>query len=481
MLKQDLHLKLSQKLSPQQIQLMKLIQLPTLSFEQKLQRELEENPALEAGKEGAENEDPDFQQEEERDVIDADDINIDEYLSDDEIPSYRLSANNYSPDDDDKQIPYASGVSFTQFLMDQMRTFTIDEKESQIARFLVGSIDETGYIRRTLLDIVDDLAFTENLFVDEFEVRKVLGLVQQLDPAGVGALDLQDCLMLQLQRKEQTSSVVIANEMITSHFTSFSKKHFSKLMSALQIDEEQLKKAIKEIEKLNPKPGASYASSTKINSHITPDFTILIVEGELQLKLNGRNAPELHVSSSYKNMMAGYKESKVKNKAQQEAVLFIKQKLDAAKWFIDAVKQRNHTLLITMNAILNYQKEFFLTGDEQKIRPMVLRDIASIIQMDISTVSRVANSKYVETPYGTRLIKSFFSEGVTNSEGEDVSSIEIRKALEDIINTEDKSNPLTDEQLKEALHQKGYPVARRTVAKYRDIIGAPVARLRKKL
>jgi RNA polymerase sigma-54 factor len=481
MLKQDLHLKLSQKLSPQQIQLMKLIQLPTLSFEQKLQRELEENPALEAGKEGAENEDPDFQQEEERDVIDADDINIDEYLSDDEIPSYRLSANNYSPDDDDNQIPYASGVSFTQFLMDQMRTFTIDEKESQIARFLVGSIDETGYIRRTLLDIVDDLAFTENLFVDEFEVRKVLGLVQQLDPAGVGALDLQDCLMLQLQRKEQTSSVVIANEMITSHFTSFSKKHFSKLMSALQIDEEQLKKAIKEIEKLNPKPGASYASSTKINSHITPDFTILIVEGELQLKLNGRNAPELHVSSSYKNMMAGYKESKVKNKAQQEAVLFIKQKLDAAKWFIDAVKQRNHTLLITMNAILNYQKEFFLTGDEQKIRPMVLRDIASIIQMDISTVSRVANSKYVETPYGTRLIKSFFSEGVTNSEGEDVSSIEIRKALEDIINTEDKSNPLTDEQLKEALHQKGYPVARRTVAKYRDIIGAPVARLRKKL
>jgi RNA polymerase sigma-54 factor len=461
--------------------LMKLIQLPTLSFEQKLQRELEENPALEAGKEGAENEDPDFQQEEERDVIDADDINIDEYLSDDEIPSYRLSANNYSPDDDDKQIPYASGVSFTQFLMDQIRTFTIDEKESQIARFLVGSIDETGYIRRTLLDIVDDLAFTENLFVDEFEVRKVLGLVQQLDPAGVGALDLQDCLMLQLQRKEQTSSVVIANEMITSHFTSFSKKHFSKLMSALQIDEEQLKEAIKEIEKLNPKPGASYASSTKINSHITPDFTILIVEGELQLKLNGRNAPELHVSSSYKNMMAGYKESKVKNKAQQEAVLFIKQKLDAAKWFIDAVKQRNHTLLITMNAILNYQKEFFLTGDEQKIRPMVLRDIASIIQMDISTVSRVANSKYVETPYGTRLIKSFFSEGVTNSEGEDVSSIEIRKALEDIINTEDKSNPLTDEQLKEALHQKGYPVARRTVAKYRDIIGAPVARLRKKL
>ena len=481
MLKQQLNLKLSQKLSPQQIQLMKLIQLPTLSFEQKLHRELEENPALEAGKETLENEDLDNPQEEDRELIETDDINIDEYLSDDEIPSYRLNANNYGPDDEEKQVPYAAGISFTQFLMDQMRTFSMSETEGQIARFLVGSIDETGYIRRGLLDIVDDLAFTENLYVEEDQVQNVLDKVQQLDPAGVGALDLQDCLAIQLQRKPQTPAVALAYEIIVSHFSAFSKKHFEKLMSTLLIDEDQLKEAIAEIEKLNPKPGSSYASSTRVNSQITPDFTIRILDGELQLALNGRNAPELHVSASYKNMMEGYKESTVKSKAQQEAVLFIKQKLDAAKWFIDAVKQRNHTLFITMNAIMDYQKDYFLTGDEQKIKPMVLRDIAAIIQMDISTVSRVANSKYVDTPYGTRLIKSFFSEGMTNSEGEDVSSIEIRKALENIIDAEDKAKPLTDEDLKKALNQKGYPVARRTVAKYRDIIGAPVARLRKKL
>ncbi len=480
MLKQQLNLKLSQKLSPQQIQLMKLIQLPTLSFEQKLQRELEENPALESGKEATENQDFDHAQDEENDIIETD-INIDEYLSDDEIPAYRLHTNNHSPDDDDKQVPYASGISFTQFLMDQMRTFSMGEIESQIAQFLIGSIDDTGYLRRSLLDIVDDLAFTENLYVEESQVQKVLEKVQKLDPAGVGAMDLQECLALQLQRKSQSPEVALAFKIIKFHFTPFSKKHFDKLMRTLDLGEDQLKGAIAEIEKLNPKPGASYASSTKMNSHITPDFTIRIVDGELQLSLNGRNAPELHVSASYKNMMAAYKESAVKSKEQQKAVLFIKQKLDAAKWFIDAVKQRNHTLFITMNAIMNYQKSFFLSGDDQKIKPMVLRDIANIIQMDISTVSRVANSKYVDTPYGTRLIKSFFSEGMTNSEGEDVSSIEIRKALEDIIMSENKNNPLTDEELKKELHQKGYPVARRTVAKYRDIIGAPVARLRKKL
>ena len=481
MLKQQLNLKLSQKLSPQQIQLMKLIQLPTLSFEQKLHRELEENPALEVGKDKLENEDMDSSREEDREYIETDDINIDEYLSDDEIPSYRLNTNNYSPDNDEKQVPYAAGISFNQFLMDQMRTFSMNETESQIAQFLVGSIDETGYIRRSLLDIVDDLAFTENLYVEENQIQDVLDKVHQLDPAGVGALDLQDCLTIQLQRKPQTPTVALAYKIIVSHFSAFSKKHFDKLMSTLHIDENQLKEAIAEIEKLNPKPGASFASSTKINSQITPDFTIRILDGELQLSLNSRNAPELHVSASYRNMMEGYKESTVKSKAQQEAVLFIKQKLDAAKWFIDAVKQRNHTLFITMNAIKDYQKDYFLTGDERKIKPMVLRDIASIVQLDISTVSRVANSKYVETPYGTRLIKSFFSEGMTNSHGEDVSSIEIRKSLETIIDSEDKSKPLTDEELKNVLNQKGYPVARRTVAKYRDIIGAPVARLRKKL
>jgi RNA polymerase sigma-54 factor len=294
-------------------------------------------------------------------------------------------------------------------------------------------------------------------------------------------MSLQECLILQLQRKNQTPEIAVALEILTSSFDAFSKKHFNKLLVKFNLSEDQLKDALEEIGKLNPKPGGAYASNNKINSHVVPDFSIQIAEGELQLQLNGRNAPDLHISGAYKEMLAGYKASKVKSKSQQEAVQFIKQKLDAAKWFIDAIKQRNHTLFITMRAIMDYQKTYFLTGDEQKIKPMVLRDIADQIRMDISTVSRVANSKYVDTPYGTKLVKSFFSEGMTNSEGQDVSSIEIRHALESIIDQEDKSKPLTDQQLKNLLNEKGYPVARRTVAKYREIIGAPVARLRKEL
>jgi RNA polymerase sigma-54 factor len=481
MLKQELQLKLAQKLSPQQIQLMKLIQLPTQSFEQRLQREIEENPALETGRNEQEEESATLNQEEEREVIEADDINIDEYLSDDEIPDYRLKANNHSPDDDDKQIPYASGQSFHQYLSQQLNTFNMDDRQKQIAAFLVGSVDDTGYIRRALLDIVDDLAFIENFYTDQKEVQQVLHLVQKLDPAGVGAMSLQECLILQLQRKNQTPKIAVALEILTSSFDAFSKKHFNKLLVKFNLSEDQLKDALEEIGKLNPKPGGAYASNNKINSHVVPDFSIQIAEGELQLQLNGRNAPDLHISGAYKEMLAGYKASKVKSKSQQEAVQFIKQKLDAAKWFIDAIKQRNHTLFITMRAIMDYQKTYFLTGDDQKIKPMVLRDIADQIRMDISTVSRVANSKYVDTPYGTKLVKSFFSEGMTNSEGQDVSSIEIRHALESIIDQEDKSKPLTDQQLKNLLNEKGYPVARRTVAKYREIIGAPVARLRKEL
>jgi len=481
MLKQELQLRLAQKLSPQQIQLMKLIQLPTLSFEQRLQREIEENPALETGREELEDDVVAVNEEEEHDVIEANDINIDEYLSDDEIPDYRLRTNNYNPDDEEKQVPYAAGQSFHQYLSQQLSTFNLNERQGQIAAFLVGSIDDTGYIRRELLDIVDDLAFIENFYTDHQEVSKVLHWVQQLDPAGVGATSLQECLMLQLQRKEQTSEVALALEIVSKSFDAFSKKHFNKLLVKFDVTENQLKEALEEIGKLNPKPGGAYASNTKINSHVVPDFSIQIVDGELQLQLNGRNAPDLHISGAYKEMLAGYKASKVKSKSQQEAVQFIKQKLDAAKWFIDAIKQRNHTLYITMRAIMDYQEAYFMTGDEQKIKPMVLRDIADRIKMDISTVSRVANSKYVDTPYGTKLIKSFFSEGMTNSEGQDVSSIEIRHALENIISQEDKSKPLTDQQLKNLLNEKGYPVARRTVAKYREIIGAPVARLRKEL
>jgi len=486
-LKQYLQFKLSQKLSPQQIQLMKLIQLPTQAFEQRLKQELEENPALDTGKENDNSEDSfdefDNSGEEfnDNDSIDTDDINVDEYLSDDEIPDYRTQANNYSIDDDEKNIPYAAGTSFTQHLINQLNTFRLSDQQEEIAQFLVGSIDESGYIRRSLSDITDDLAFTQNIYTNEEEVEEVLKIVQQLDPAGVGARDLQECLSIQLHRKEQNSDVELASKIIDKAFEQFIKKHYKKLMQKFSINEEQLKDAIEEVERLNPKPGGSYAGNNKIIEHIVPDFTIQIVEGELELKLNGRNAPELHVSREYNNMLKGYKDSKEKSKAQKDAVMFIKQKLDAAKWFIEAVRQRQQTLFVTMSAIMNYQKEYFLTGDERKLRPMILKDIADEIDMDVSTISRVANSKYVDTPYGTKLIKEFFSESMTNDQGEEVSTREIKKILETVIEEENKKKPLTDEALSKILKDKGYPIARRTVAKYREQLDIPVARLRKKI
>ncbi|MGB0255217.1 MAG: RNA polymerase factor sigma-54 [Flavobacteriaceae bacterium] len=482
MLKQQLQFKLSQKLSPQQIQLMRLIQLPLQSLEQQVLREIEENPALAAGKESdTEQEEFDTPEQDTGEIIEADDIDIDAYLSDDEIPEYRLRAQNYSADDEDKHVPYAAGVSFHQQLMAQLDTFTFTEQEYRIAAFLVGSIDTSGYIRRELIDIVDDLAFTENIYTDEQEVRKVLDAVQQLDPPGVGALDLRECLLIQLKRKTPTEAITHAVALLEKQFNAFSKKHFSKIKARLKIDDEQLKDCMYEIEKLNPKPGAAYSSDTKVNAQIVPDFSIQLLDGQLNLILNGRNAPELHVSSEYRNMLSGYKEAKQKSKEQQKAVQFIKQKLDAAQWFIDAIKQRQHTLHETMKTIMEFQQDYFLTGDEQQLKPMILKDIADRIGMDISTVSRVANSKYVDTPYGTKLVKWFFSEGITNTAGEDISTIEVKKALGDVIAAEDKSNPLTDEQLMNLLHEKGYPIARRTVAKYREMIGAPVARLRKEL
>jgi RNA polymerase sigma-54 factor len=365
--------------------------------------------------------------------------------------------------------------------MAQLDTFTFNEEEYRIAAFLVGSIDSSGYIRRELIDIVDDLAFTENIYTSDEKVRKILDDVQQLDPPGVGALDLQDCLLIQLNRKAQSTAIDHAILLIKDLFDAFSKKHFSKIKQRLNIDDEALKAAMSEVEKLNPKPGATYGSNTKINAHIVPDFTIQLIDGQLNLMLNGRNAPELHVSSEYRNMLSGYKEATQKNKEQQKAVQFIKQKLDAARWFIDAIKQRQNTLHQTMKTIMDFQEEYFLTGDEQNLKPMILKDIADRIGMDISTVSRVANSKYVDTPYGTKLVKWFFSEGITNSAGEDISTIEVKKVLGDVIDTEEKSSPLTDEQLMKIMNDKGYPIARRTVAKYREMIGAPVARLRKEL
>lgn len=485
MLKQSLNFKLLQKLSPQQIQLMKLIQLPTQAFEERLKQEIEENPALDTGKEEPDNFEDSLANEYEdagTEKIEAEDINIDEYLSDDEIPNYKTQANNYSSDDEEKSIPYAAGTTFHQSLKNQLNTFRINEEERAIAEFLVGSIDDSGYIRRSVLDLVDDLAFTQNVFTTEEKVIEMLiHVVQRLDPIGVGGRDLKECLIIQLKAKPGNEIRSLAITILENSFDHFVKKHYKKLMEKLGISEEQLKKVIQEISKLNPKPGSSYAGNNKIAEQIVPDFSIKIIDGNLDLTLNSRNAPELHVSKEYNNMLKGYQESKEKSKSQKDAVLFIKQKLDAAKWFIDAIIQRQQTLLVTMNCIMHYQYEYFLTGDERKLKPMILKDIADQIEMDISTVSRVANSKYVSTPYGTKLIKEFFSESMKNDQGEDVSTREIKKILQNVIGEENKRKPLTDDKLSSVLKDKGYPIARRTVAKYREQLDIPVARLRKEI
>ncbi|AKA35494.1 RNA polymerase, sigma 54 subunit, RpoN [Flagellimonas lutaonensis] len=464
---------------------MKLIQLPTQAFEQRLKQELEENPALESGKAESESLDEDYgevyDESSDNESIAADEINIDDYLSDDETPDYRTQISNYSADDDDKKVPYAAGISFNQYLINQLNTINLDDEERAIAEFLVGSVDESGYIRRPLSDIVDDLAFTQNIYVDEEKVKKVLKTVQELDPPGIGARSLDECLIIQLKRKPSSPSIDLAIAILEKSFDHFTKKHYDKLLQKHHISEEELKAAIGEIEKLNPKPGGAYSGNNRIVEHIVPDFSIRIVDGELELSLNGRNAPELHVSKEYTNMLEGYKNAKEKSKDQKDTVLFIKQKLDAAKWFIDAIKQRQQTLYMTMKAIMDYQKEYFLTGDERKLKPMILKDIADRINMDVSTVSRVANSKYVDTPYGTKLIKDYFSEAMKNEQGEDVSTKEIKKILETVIRDEDKKKPLTDDSLAKILKEKGYPIARRTVAKYREQMDIPVARLRKKI
>ena len=483
MLKQQFQLKLSQKLSPQQIQLMKLIQLPTQAFEQRVAQELEENPALEGGKEQSELEEFqddsfDTYDQEGTEVIESD-INVDNYLSDDEIPSYKLNANNYSADDEERDTPYASGTSFYQYLTEQLNTYKLSDQQKQMALFIIGSLDDSGYLRRSLEDLIDDLAFTQNVYADLNELSEVLQLVQDLDPAGVGARDLQECLVLQLERKTGSASAQKALLMIQEQFDAFSKKHYDKLIQRLGWSEEELKAAIHEIEILNPKPGSTYTGQNRLIEAVVPDFSIRIDEGNLTLTLNGRNAPELHVSRGYSEMLKGYKEAAKHSRAQKDAVMFIKQKLDAAQWFIDAIKQRQHTLYITMSAIMNRQKDYFLSGDERQLKPMILKDIADEIEMDISTVSRVASSKYVDTPYGTKLIKEFFSESMKNDQGEDVSTREIKTILATTIDHEDKRRPLTDDKLAQILKEKGYPIARRTVAKYREQLDVPVARLRK--
>ncbi len=480
MLKQQLQIKLSQKLSPQQIQLMKMIQLSTPELEQKIESEMGENPALESGmeKQSNDNQESAF---EEGEKIEADEIDIDQYLSDDEIPSYKLYSNNYSSDDQERTIPVSGGISFHQHLSQQIGNLILSEDEFQIAEFIIGSIDESGYLRRSTEELIDDLAFTQNILVTGEQIEKILRSVQSLDPPGVGARSLKECLQLQLEKKKKDRPEVShALEIIKNHFDHFSHKHYSKLQERIGISKEELKTALDLISKLNPKPGGALSSINQ-NTHIVPDFILTIEDGELHVALNQRNAPQLRVSNAYKEMLSGYSEAPSKSKSQQEAVQFIKQKLDAAKWFIDAIKQRHQTLTLTINAILDHQREFFLSGDERKLRPMILKDIAEKVGMDISTISRVANSKYIDTPYGVKLLKTFFSEGLKNDEGEDVSTIEIKKILEQFITKENKKKPLTDQTLSEMMKEKGYIVARRTIAKYREQLDIPVARMRKEL
>ena len=483
MLKQQLQLKLSQKLSPQQIQLMKLIQLSTLDLEQRIQSELGENPALEKGKEIEvnsilSNEYDDSQQDQN---INTEDFNIDSYLSDDEIPSYRVSANNQSNDDDEKMIPFSGGVSFHEYLGSQLQSLILDDSERPVAEFLIGSIDNSGYIRRTEEDLIDDLAFTQNIIVNKSQLKSVLIKIQSLDPPGVGARSLQECLSIQLSRKKQDRPLIsLSKSIIDNAFNEFSRKHYKKLQDRFNINEEELRSVFDEIAKLNPKPGGALSEGSQ-NNHIVPDFLLSINNGKLEVNLNKRNIPDLRISNSYKEMLSGYAGAPEKNKSMQEAVLFIKQKLDAAKWFIDAIEQRYQTLFLTISAIVEYQSSYFLTGDEQNLKPMILRDIADKIKMDISTVSRVANSKYIDTPYGVKLLKSFFSEGMKKDDGEDVSTIEIKKILKDLIANENKKKPVTDQVISVLLKEKGYNIARRTVAKYREQMDIPVARLRKSI
>ena len=473
MLNQKLQLKLSQKLSPQQIQLMKLIQLTTAELEQKITNEIEENPALEKGSESLENDGNEYEED-----IGEGDVNVDEYLSD-ETESY--DQNYYSNQEESTNFQTKESISFHQFLDNQSKNLILADLEKPICEFLIGSIDESGYLRREIEDIIDDLAFTQNIVADNTQVLSVLKKIQDLDPPGVGARSLQECLLIQLKRKNnEKESIINSINLIENEFELFSKKKFSRITEKLNLSEEDLKLVVEEISKLNPKPGGSITSEFS-NNTIVPDFILSIEDGNFTVELNKRNSPELRLSNSYKNILEGYKNDPKKTKSQNQTVQFLKQKLDSAKWFIEAIEQRHQTLFQTINAIVNFQKEYFLTGEEKNLKPMILKDIAEIINMDISTVSRVANSKYIDTPYGIKLLKSYFSEGMKNSEGDEISTIEIKKILKEIINKENKNKPLSDIELSDKLSKKGYKVARRTVSKYREQLDISVARLRKEL
>lgn len=478
---------LQQKLSPQQIQFIKLLQVPTAELETRIEEELEVNPALEEGEgegEDQEKTEDTFEQEEEYQESSGseEEVDIKDYLRDDDYSGYKMQGDG--DDEDERDMPLPMSTSLHEQLMDQLDFLGLDEKQYTIGKQLVGSIEGDGYIRRDLDAIVNDLAFSQGIEVVVEEVEGVLKRIQTFDPPGIAARNLQECLLLQLDRMDNGHDidVAVAKKIITECYDEFTKKHYQKIQKKLETeDEEFIRDAVDLIVKLNPKPGGSSAPSMVKNQYIIPDFILTNNNGKLELALNSRNAPELRISRSYTEMFKAYDKSDKKDKKLKEAVSFVKQKLDAAKWFIDAIKQRQQTLLRTMRAIVDFQYDFFLEGDETKLKPMILKDIANMISMDISTVSRVASSKAVQTDFGIYPLKYFFSEGISTDSGEEVSSREVKQIIKDIIDSEDKNKPYSDDKLEKILNDKGYNIARRTVAKYREQLNIPVARLRKEL
>lgn len=484
-MKQKLQQKLLQKLSPQQIQMIKLLEIPTMQLEQRIKKELEENPVLEEGREEPDTDlgSEDEPVENEKDG-DNEEFSLEDYIEDDELPSYKTASQNYSKDERREEIPFSVGSTFHEFLEAQLGLRKLDERQHALTEYLIGNIDEDGYLRREIESIVDDLAFSLNVTTTEEELLELLRIIQDFDPVGVGARDLRECLLLQIRAKDQEQpDIALATKIIRHHFDEFTRKHYDKIKNKLGINDDELKTAIDEILKLNPKPGSAFSDPLNKNSFaIVPDFILESNDGEFQISLNSRNTPDLRLSKTYSDMLQSYVANKDKNSPEQkEAIHFVKQKLDSARWFIDAIRQRQNTLMVTMNAIVDYQYDYFIDGDETLLKPMILKDIADRTGLDISTISRVANSKYIQTHFGIFPLKYFFSEGLQTESGEEVSSREIKKILHECIENEDKKKPLTDDRLAVILQEKGYHIARRTVAKYREQLNIPVARMRKEL
>ena len=483
------------KFSPQQVQLMKLLQVPTANLEERIKEELEENPALELSDDDKEDDlsleikDEYETPENEFEELDGSDdeyenLDLSEYVneSDDDVADYKMKDDNYPEADDGKVIPIKNETTFYDLLASQLSMLNVDEKQYKIAEQIVGSLDDDGYLRRETTSIVDDLAFRQNIITTEKEVEHLIQLIQQFEPTGVAARDLQECLLLQLLKKEdEGNDVTLAIQIVYFYFEDFIRKHFSKIQEIYDLTDEELKMVHNQIIKLNPKPGGNVGETNSKEAYVIPDFFIINNMGKLELTLNGRNAPDLRVSADYKDMMKEYERGSKTDKKQKEAVTFIKQKLDSAKWFIDMIKQRQETLINTMTAIMLHQYNFFISGDETEMKPMILKDIAEKTNLDISTISRVANSKFVQTEFGTFRLKFFFSESLSTDSGEEVSTTEVKKILSNLIESEDKRKPFSDEEFTELLNDKGYNIARRTVAKYRELLNVPVARLRRGL